>query len=247
MIVIKQNSLNLISKNYIIKGLTQLIIIIAIWILVWVIEEILLALGILNFVPVLVIPTTISASILMSYLLKFSIIFVFLSIKYQNSKLYQKVHLKIISKKNYCLIPSLDLVIFGFECHLPTRDQIKNIEGIYDYAPFTIEIIWETGLMRFFFYRPQIEKSHDEYAQMWQFLEKSFDKSNQIPSNIINDLFQTTLTKQTQKKIEYEYITKNEEFSDILRSLKSNDDFLKENRQNEEFNYSIDIHQRISI
>ena len=64
MIINRQNSIIFFRKDQIIRGLAQFTIVILIWIWIWVIEEVLFNFGILQFNPVLVIPTGISLKIL---------------------------------------------------------------------------------------------------------------------------------------------------------------------------------------
>ncbi|OLS26944.1 MAG: hypothetical protein HeimC3_06020 [Candidatus Heimdallarchaeota archaeon LC_3] len=241
MIINRQKSLNFFRKDQVIRGSTHFAIIILIWIWIWVIEVILFRFGFLKISPVLVIPTSFSLNVLLSYLMKFVIILIYFNKINHNVNLSNKLPLKLITKKYYCLIPSLDLVAFGFECQLPTTDQIKNIESINDFAPFTIEITWETGICKIIFYRSRMEKSNSEYVQIFHFLEKSFNNTKLLSSMILKDLFQLSLVKKIQNQKKMEYISKNEEFSEIIRSIKSNNEFLYENRQNEEFNYNIEI------
>jgi hypothetical protein len=240
-----------LSEHEIVKEISlttiffHVVAIVAIWISIFLLELILNLLGILPTIPTLLLPEYISTTFVLSILLKISFIFIYLRKILYNKYLKGKFPLKILIRSKYCYIKKLNINMFAFECQLPLIDQIKNLELLEEWDPFTGILNWDSGLLTIIFYQNIIETNFsNQYEQIVLFLERSFTEIKVIPPYKLKELI---IENYTQKNPENknifgkELITSPKQFSEIIRSIDENRKFVEENQINEAIDLLVNV------
>jgi hypothetical protein len=223
----------------------HIVAIVAIWISIFILESTLNILGILPSIPTLLFPEYISPTFILSILLKISFIFIYLRKILYNKFSNGKFPLKILIRSKFCYIKKLNINMFAFECQLPLIDQIKNLELLEEWDPFTVILNWDSGLLTIIFYQNLIETNFsNQYEQIILFLERSFSEIKVIPRYKLKKLI---MGNYAQKNLENknifgkELITSTKQFSEIIRSIDENRKFVEENQINEAIDLLVNV------
>ncbi|MFW9928317.1 MAG: hypothetical protein ACFFD1_02905 [Candidatus Thorarchaeota archaeon] len=203
------------------------------WVFSWSIEFLSYYLGFIQEEPYLIFPDQFNIDTILLFLLRLMSIFPILYlIEFLGRKdLFSDI--KISLQDNGCWIHQLGLFIIGFDCLLPIIDQIKNLEDIETWEPFSLYFNWLSGKITIFFYFfGKNNDSNENYGQIKLFLDRSFSKTTLIPPYMLKNLLSSSL--YTNKSIfnphlVQDYYYTKEELSSVFNSLEENVQFIQEN------------------